>query len=89
MGKDNYSKVEDLFIELMSSTVKDVIGTIKSGEATPQDIRNAITLLKDNGFTMRDVPSDMDPNKFIEEISSIKLPQISLSGDIIDGVVED
>lgn len=89
MAKTSYEKVENLFIDLMSSTVKEVISTIKSGEATPQDIRNAITLLKDNGFTMRDVPSEMDPNRFIEEIGSIALPRISASGEIIDGVVED
>lgn len=86
---NSYQKVEDLFIELMSSTVQDVITTIKSGEASPQDIRNAITLLKDNGFTMRDIPSDMNPDKMIEEISNIPLPFISANGDIIDGEIED
>lgn len=84
-------EIEVLLADLQFHTIKGVLSNIKSGEATPQDIRNAITLLKDNGFTMRDVPSGApDPSVFLEDLNRNlpKLPSINDLGEIIDTDIE-
>lgn len=85
----------DEIIELLASlqfhTIEEILKNIKSGEASPQDIRNAITVLKDNGFTLRDIPNGApDPSKFIEELNKNmpKLPNINDLGEIIDTDIE-
>ena len=85
-NKDNYKAVEGLFIELMSSTIENVLDRLKSGQADSKDIRNAITLLKDNGFTLRDIPMNKDPNEVLSEIamSIPALPNLSATGEVID-----
>lgn len=85
-------EIEKLLANLQYHTIEQVLTNIKSGEATPQDIRNAITLLKDNGFTMRDIPNGApDPSKFLEDINQnmTKLPHISDTGEIIEADLED
>ncbi|MCR8678903.1 MULTISPECIES: hypothetical protein [Campylobacter] len=85
-NKDNYKVVEGLFIELMSSTIENVLDKLRSGQADSKDIRNAITLLKDNGFTLRDIPMNKDPNEVLAEIamSIPALPNLSATGEVID-----
>lgn len=85
-NKDNYKVVEGLFIELMSSTIENVLDKLRSGQADSKDIRNAITLLKDNGFTLRDIPMNKDPNEVLSEIamSIPALPNLSATGEVID-----
>lgn len=85
-NKDNYKAVEGLFIELMSSTIENVLDKLRSGQADSKDIRNAITLLKDNGFTLRDIPMNKDPNEVLSEIamSIPALPNLSATGEVID-----
>jgi hypothetical protein len=85
-NKDNYKAVEGLFIELMSSTIENVLDRLRSGQADSKDIRNAITLLKDNGFTLRDIPMNKDPNEVLSEIamSIPALPNLSATGEVID-----
>lgn len=85
-NKDNYKVVEGLFIELMSSTIENVLDKLKSGQADSKDIRNAITLLKDNGFTLRDIPMNKDPNEVLAEIAKSipALPNLSATGEVID-----
>ena len=82
----NNQTLEELFASLQVATIEEVIKVIKSGEATSGDVRNAISLLKDNGFTMRDVPNGTDPNKFLEDLSASmpQLPNISANGEIIE-----
>lgn len=84
-------KIEELLAELQYHTIEQVLENIKSGEATPQDIRNAITILKDNGFTMRDIPNGApDPSKFLEDINKNmpKLPNINDYGEVIEADIE-
>lgn len=84
-------EIEELLAELQFETIEQVLKNIKSGEASPQDIRNAISILKDNGFTMRDVPNGApDPSKFLEDINKNipKLPNINNLGEIIDADIE-
>lgn len=85
-NKDKYKIVEELFIDLMSCTLENVLEKLKSGSADSKDIRNAITLLKDNGFTLRDIPMNKDPNEVLTEIAKTlpALPNLSKNGDIID-----
>lgn len=85
-NKDSYKAVEGLFIELMSSTIENVLDKLRSGQADSKDIRNAITLLKDNGFTLRDIPMNKDPNEVLSEIamSIPALPNLSATGEVID-----
>lgn len=85
-NKDKYKIVEGLFIDLMSCTLENVLEKLKSGSADSKDIRNAITLLKDNGFTLRDIPMNKDPNEVLTEIAKTlpALPNLSKNGDIID-----
>lgn len=85
-NKDNYKAIEGLFIELMSSTIENVLDKLRSGQADSKDIRNAITLLKDNGFTLRDIPMNKDPNEVLSEIamSIPALPNLSATGEVID-----
>ena len=84
--KDKYKIVEELFIDLMSCTLENVLEKLKSGSADSKDVRNAITLLKDNGFTLRDIPMNKDPNEVLSEIAKTlpALPNLSKNGDIID-----
>lgn len=86
---NEYAKIEGLFVDLMSATIEQVLKTIKSGTADAKDIRNAITLLKDNGFTMRDVPTNKKPDEFLAELAKSipALPNITPYGEIID--IED
>lgn len=85
-NKDKYKIVEELFIDLMSCTLENVLEKLKSGSADSKDVRNAITLLKDNGFTLRDIPMNKDPNEVLSEIAKTlpALPNLSKNGDIID-----
>ncbi|CUU71022.1 Uncharacterised protein [Campylobacter hyointestinalis subsp. hyointestinalis] len=85
-NKDKYKIVEGLFIDLMSCTLENVLEKLKSGSADSKDIRNAITLLKDNGFTLRDIPINKDPNEVLTEIAKTlpALPNLSKNGEIID-----
>lgn len=87
----NYEKIESLFVDLMACTIQEVIDKIKSGEADSKDVRNALTLLKDNGFTLRDVPSDKKPEEFLDELAQAfpALPNISSNGEIIEADLED
>lgn len=84
--KDSYKAVEELFIELMSNTIENVLDKLRSGQADSKDIRNAITLLKDNGFTLRDIPMNKDPNEVLSEIAKSipALPNLSATGEVID-----
>ncbi|CUU77499.1 hypothetical protein [Campylobacter hyointestinalis] len=84
--KDKYKIVEELFIDLMSCTLENVLEKLKSGSADSKDVRNAITLLKDNGFTLRDIPMNKDPNEVLSEIAKTlpALPNLSKNGEIID-----
>lgn len=84
--KDKYKIVEGLFIDLMSCTLENVLEKLKSGSADSKDVRNAITLLKDNGFTLRDIPINKDPNEVLTEIAKTipALPNLSKNGEIID-----
>lgn len=41
-------KVEELLYDLMENTTKELLERIRSGEAGPQDISNAIRLMKEN-----------------------------------------
>lgn len=80
-------KIEELLAELQFHTIEEVLKNIKSGGATSKDIRNAITILKDNGFTMRDIPNGApDPSKFLEDLNKnlLKLPNINDLGEIVD-----
>lgn len=43
--------IEDLLGDLLDATAKDLLKRVRSGEASPSDVRNAISLLKDNGIT--------------------------------------
>ena len=43
--------LEDCLIDLMRTTINTLQVRIKAGEASPQDVKNAIQLLKDNGIT--------------------------------------
>lgn len=81
-----YKKVENLFIEMMELTLKDIIKKLKSGEAVSSDVRNAVALLKDNGFTLRDIPMSRKPEEFLAELAKSlpQLPVISAHGEIID-----
>lgn len=84
-------EIEKLLADLQFHTIEQVLENIKSGEATPQDIRNAITILKDNGFTMRDIPNGApDPKAFLEDIGKNlpKLPTINSVGEIIDADID-
>ncbi|PPB52946.1 hypothetical protein [Campylobacter hyointestinalis] len=85
-NKDKYKIVEELFIDLMSCTLENVLEKLKSGSADSKDVRNAITLLKDNGFTLRDIPMNKDPNEVLSEIAKTlpALPNLSKNGEIID-----
>ncbi|CUU71558.1 hypothetical protein [Campylobacter hyointestinalis] len=85
-NKDKYKIVEELFIDLMSCTLENVLEKLKSSSADSKDVRNAITLLKDNGFTLRDIPMNKDPNEVLSEIAKTlpALPNLSKNGDIID-----
>lgn len=82
----DYQKIESLFIEMMELTLKDTIAKLKSKEADSKDIRNAITLLKDNGFTLRDIPVSKKPEEFLAELAKTlpQLPAISCYGEIIE-----
>lgn len=85
-------KIEELLAELQYHTIEQVLKNIKSGKAAPQDIRNAITVLKDNGFTMRDVPNGApNPQQFLEDINKNmpKLPHISETGELIEAEYEE
>ncbi|RAZ60030.1 hypothetical protein [Campylobacter hyointestinalis] len=90
-NKDKYKIVEELFIDLMSCTLENVLEKLKSGSADSKDVRNAITLLKDNGFTLRDIPMNKDPNEVLSEIAKTlpALPNLSKNGDIIDLIEYD
>ena len=84
--KHSYAAVEGLFVALMSSTIENVLDKLRSGNADSKDIRNAITLLKDNGFTLRDIPMNKDPNEVLAEIAKSipALPNLSATGEVID-----
>jgi len=41
-------KVEELLYDLMETTVEELVERIESGEASPQDISNAIRIMKEN-----------------------------------------
>lgn len=45
-------KAEGLMVDLMYIITEELMYKIKSGEASSQDMRNAISLLKDNGVTV-------------------------------------
>lgn len=78
-------RIQGLFIDIMELTLKDTIAKLKSGEADSKDIRNAITLLKDNGFTLRDLDVAKDPNEFLAELAQNmpRLPKLNKYGEII------
>lgn len=85
-------KIEELLAQLHLHTIEKILNNVKSSEASPQDIRNAITILKDNGFTMRDVPSDApDPSHFLEDLNKNlpKLPNINDLGEVIEADIEE
>ena len=52
MDKQNKIKhnVEELLYTLMEASAEELLARIKSGEASPQDISNAIRLCKENGI---------------------------------------
>lgn len=79
-------QIEELLSELQLETIKKALANIKNEEASPQDLRNAITILKDNGFTMRDVVGGPTPREFLEDLNKNmpKLPNINDLGEIID-----
>lgn len=41
-------QVEQTLLELLDATAEEILRRVKSGEAGPQDISNAIRLLKEN-----------------------------------------
>lgn len=45
------TKMETLLAELLEETTKGLLEKVRSGEATPADIKNIRELLKDNGIT--------------------------------------
>lgn len=83
--KGDYEKVEGLFIDLMVTTLEKTLAKLKSQAADSKDVRNAITLLKDNGFTMRDLRTTKDPEEFLAELMATlpALPAISPNGEIV------
>lgn len=46
------TKAEELMVDLMLKVTEDLMTKINSGEASPSDVRNAISLLKDNSITV-------------------------------------
>ena len=78
-------RIHGLFIDIMELTLKDTVKKLKSGEADSKDIRNAITLLKDNGFTLRDLDVAKNPDELIAELaqSMPRLPKLNKYGEII------
>jgi hypothetical protein len=45
-------KAEEIMVDLMVKLTEELMYKIQSGEASSQDVRNAISLLKDNNVTV-------------------------------------
>jgi len=45
-------KAEELMVDLMVKIAEELMVKIENGEASSQDVRNAISLLKDNGVSV-------------------------------------
>lgn len=43
---------EEMMVDLMYEVANHLLLKVRSGEATPQDISNALKLLRDNGITV-------------------------------------
>jgi|AntRauTorcE11898_2_1112593.scaffolds.fasta_scaffold03928_2 hypothetical protein len=52
INKENRKKtnIEDILLDLLEATSEELLVRIESGEASPQDISNAIRLCKENGI---------------------------------------
>lgn len=89
-NRSDYEKVEALFIEMLELTLKDTVRKLKEG-ADAKDVRNAIALLKDNGFTLRDIPITRKPDELLAELAKSlpQLPYISQHGEIIEDAEYD
>lgn len=46
-------KLEDLLLDLLELTAEELMDRMRTGEASPQDISNAIKLCKENGIDIR------------------------------------
>ena len=92
MGSDLKRASEELLAALHGALAKELLDRIKSGEATAQDMANAIRLLKDNGITMDIDTSNSDANSDSilkdaagETISSLPFPRlVSNLGKLVD-----
>ena len=49
---DKRKLAEDLMVDIMYATAESLLDKIRTGEAKPQDISNAIKLLHNNGITV-------------------------------------
>lgn len=49
---DKRKLAEDLMVDIMYATAETLLEKIRNGTAQPQDISNAIKLLKNNGITV-------------------------------------
>lgn len=58
-------KAEELMVDLMLKVVEDLKYKIEAGEASSGDVRNAISLLKDNSITVAITKGD--PKSILKE----------------------
>lgn len=49
---DPRKRAEEKMVVLLETITDELLAKIKSGDYTPQDVANAIKLLKDNGITV-------------------------------------
>lgn len=82
MTKEQYAQLEELLGELQLETIKSLLKSVKSGEATSGDIRNALTLLKDNSINLDHAKGD--PMTFLGTLSAsvAQLPYLDASLDL-------
>lgn len=63
------TKIEKLMAELLEETARELLNKVKSGDASPSDIKNIRELLKDSGIT-----SDSGEGNTVLEALSEELP---------------
>lgn len=58
---DKRRQTEEMMVDLLYETTKELLRRIRSGEATPQDISNVIKLLNNNEITVAIKKGEIPP----------------------------
>jgi len=85
--KEQYIELEKLLGELQLATIKRVLASVQSDEASPSDIKNALTLLKDNSITLDNAKGD--PKQYLGNVASAVAAALPYTDAELDDDYED